>query len=55
MSGVPGLGPAICVQDIATYAHAHQIASYAHPDNANEEVTRASVRACRSKTDLTHP
>jgi hypothetical protein len=48
MCGVPGLGPAIGEQEIATYAHARQIASYAYPDNANEEVNRASVRACRS-------
>ena len=48
MCGVPGLGPAIGEQEIATYAHARQIARYAYPDNANEEVNRASVRACRS-------
>jgi len=55
MCAVPALDPATGVQEIATYAHARQIASYAYPDNANEEVDPASVRACTSNTPSTHP
>lgn len=43
MCGVPGLGPANDVQEIATYAHARHIATYACPDNVNEEAGQASV------------